>query len=70
VGDGLPAVAFALVAGMGLRTIRARPSGVQAAAHRLRDGLAAGLDPRASAAPPGEVAGRRRGLPGAARSPL
>jgi len=41
------AVAFGMVVGMGLRTVRVRPSGVKGAAHRSRDGLAAAFDPGA-----------------------
>jgi hypothetical protein len=33
------AVAFGMVVGMGLRTVRVRPSGVKGAAHRLRDAM-------------------------------
>jgi hypothetical protein len=66
--EGRPAaVAFGVVVGMGLRTVRVRPSGVKGAAHRSRDGLAAAFDPGASATPSGSVCGQAGACPGSAQ---
>ena len=57
------AVAFALVDRIGLRTVRARPSGVKGCCASLRDGRAAAFDPGASAVPAGSGYGQAQGLP-------